>query len=268
MSDKHLENPKGSPSAARKGIRLPKATDMVADLIRQSILSGELKPGDKLPSQNQLTVEYGVSRPTLREAMRILEAERLITTVRGALGGAIINGPDPDLARDHMVRLWRSLDFKIDDIFGVRNLIEPAIVYELSSVKPSEAQAVLTACLADEVASANDPLKFARATTDFHRAIIRLYANEPLINLMESINVTLERALPLNIERFKAIRPRVSVEASIAANIAERRRLIDFIAKGMAIEAMTCWKGHLNRSQLYWIMHFGNSISGNPEVKP
>ena len=65
-------------------VRIPKAAVIVAGEIRRRIVRGELKEGDALPSETELMRFFDVSRPTLREAMRILEAESLIAVKRGA----------------------------------------------------------------------------------------------------------------------------------------------------------------------------------------
>jgi DNA-binding FadR family transcriptional regulator len=69
-------------------LRAPKTAELIASYIRGQIVRGDLKTGDALPSETVLMEMFGVSRPTLREAFRILEAESLISVRRGARGGA------------------------------------------------------------------------------------------------------------------------------------------------------------------------------------
>src|ERR1700722_20283892 len=76
----------------RRDRSMPK---MLADDIRLQLVAGAMVPGQLLPPEKELLQTYGVSRPTLREALRILEAESLIETVRGMNGGAILRAPDP-----------------------------------------------------------------------------------------------------------------------------------------------------------------------------
>ena len=64
-------------------LHVPKTSEIVADKIRAQIIRGELNEGDTLPPEGQLMDSLGISRPTLREAFRILEAEGLISVVRG-----------------------------------------------------------------------------------------------------------------------------------------------------------------------------------------
>ncbi|SFI74343.1 FadR/GntR family transcriptional regulator [Celeribacter neptunius] len=79
-------------------ISKPKHTDQphdlsaqIADEIRASIVRGELVADDRLPSEAELSESYGVSRPTVREALKRLAAQSLIRTRRGATGGAFVN---------------------------------------------------------------------------------------------------------------------------------------------------------------------------------
>lgn len=72
----------------------------VASQLRALILGGTLSPGERLPAEGDLASQFGVSRSTAREALRLLAAEGLIETRRGVTGGAFIVHPDPaDLER-------------------------------------------------------------------------------------------------------------------------------------------------------------------------
>src|ERR687892_2606249 len=66
----------------------PRVAEMVADILRARIVDGEMADGDLLPKQDDLLDEFRVSRPSIREAMRILETEGLISVRRGNIGGA------------------------------------------------------------------------------------------------------------------------------------------------------------------------------------
>jgi DNA-binding FadR family transcriptional regulator len=78
--------------------RVPKTAELVAQRLRRQIISGDLAEGDALPSETTLTETFGISRPTLREAFRVLEAEQLISVRRGARGGARVHAPSADVA--------------------------------------------------------------------------------------------------------------------------------------------------------------------------
>ena len=69
-------------------VKVPKTAELVATQLRNQIVRGDLREGDALPPEAALMAQFGVSRPTLREAFRVLESEALISVRRGARGGA------------------------------------------------------------------------------------------------------------------------------------------------------------------------------------
>ena len=79
-------------------VRAPKTAELIAGRLRRQIVRGELKEGDTLPPELALMGQFGVSRPTLREAFRILETESLICVRRGARGGAQVTAPELSVA--------------------------------------------------------------------------------------------------------------------------------------------------------------------------
>src|SRR3977135_568307 len=82
--------------AGSRGTRLSlrEKPEQIADELRSLIVSGELSEGDSLGREPELVERFGVSRPSLREALRILETEGLVTVVRGVRGGVVVHEPD------------------------------------------------------------------------------------------------------------------------------------------------------------------------------
>src|SRR5262249_20886659 len=84
------------PTGAMSVRRVRKAYEQVADQLRDLILAGELSRGERLPNENMLAREFGVSRATVREALRLLAAQNLIRTAKGAGGGSYVTLPSVD----------------------------------------------------------------------------------------------------------------------------------------------------------------------------
>jgi DNA-binding FadR family transcriptional regulator len=114
-------------------VRAPKAAEIIANSIRRRIVLGELTEGDTLPSESELMGQFGVSRPTLREAFRIMEAESLISIRRGSRGGAQVMAPDPAVAARYMGILLQMRGTTIGEVHDSRLLIESAAVHLLAT---------------------------------------------------------------------------------------------------------------------------------------
>lgn len=158
---------------------------VVVDELRERILSGELAEGERLPIEEDLTTQFGVARTTLREALRVLESQGLITIRRGRGGGPIVT--HPDLAPISMV-LATSLQLQgttVADLDGARRLIEPQIAGQLARSHRPEDLDVLEAAidLAAEAAEADDALAFGLAAVGVHDALVESSGNTTLSTL-------------------------------------------------------------------------------------
>lgn len=111
---------------AGASVRAPKTAELVAMRLRSKIVHGELTAGDVLPTEAQLMAQFGVSRPTLREAIRILEAESLISSRRGARGGARVTGPEIGVAARYIGLILQLQGTTLADVYQARMVSEPA----------------------------------------------------------------------------------------------------------------------------------------------
>jgi GntR family transcriptional repressor for pyruvate dehydrogenase complex len=117
---------RGSEGAGRQigqNIRPLKTGEMIASYLRGKIVRGELAEGDCLPSEVELMRQFDVSRPTLREAFRILETESLIELRRGARGARII-APSVEVAARYVGLLMQTSGTTVSDVY-LENLIGP-----------------------------------------------------------------------------------------------------------------------------------------------
>jgi DNA-binding FadR family transcriptional regulator len=108
--------------------RVRKAYEQVNDQLRELIVSGELAPGERLPNEAVLAREFGVSRATVREALRILTAQNLIKTTKGAGGGSYVTLPTVDhiseFLRGNLNLLSESEHVTLEEFLELRELIE------------------------------------------------------------------------------------------------------------------------------------------------
>jgi DNA-binding FadR family transcriptional regulator len=108
--------------------RVRKAYEQVYDQLRDLIVRGELARGERLPNEMVLAREFGVSRGTVREALRVLAANNLIRTAKGASGGSFVTLPTVDhisaFLQANISLLSESNDVTLEEFLEVRQLVE------------------------------------------------------------------------------------------------------------------------------------------------
>jgi DNA-binding FadR family transcriptional regulator len=167
-------------------LRAPKTAELIASYIRGQIVRGDLKAGDSLPTETVLMEMFGVSRPTLREAFRILEAESLISVRRGARGGARVVAPDIAVAVRYVGLLLQLGGTTIADVYEARTLLESAIAGLLATGRSRQDLDDLNGCVRDLVALAEgdehfkDADAWSRATRQFHDLVLERAGNRTL----------------------------------------------------------------------------------------
>ena len=230
-------------AAARLGndvVRVPKAAEIVAARLRRQIITGELKFGEHLGPENELLTRYGLSRPTLREAFRILETESLITIVRGANGGVVVNRPRVELASRYYGLLLALSGTPATEVYEAMAMVEPPAVRLLASTDPRRAAETLTRRIDDERRSLDDPPAYARASTAFHETLIELTGNRALLLFAQMLREVIERTIA------------GAIEESSTPTLHARRRgvraheeLVSLIGQGRSDEAEEYWQRHL-----------------------
>ena len=162
-------------------VRIPKAATVVTARLRRRIVSGDLEHGGSLPNESELMRHYEVSRPTVREALRILESESLIAVNRGANGGARVQRPDVSVtARHAALSGLRTQQTPLADVFEARCVIEPAAVGLLAANRTDEDLDVLRQSHEGLLALADDPVGFPVAAAQFHLQVVELAGNRTL----------------------------------------------------------------------------------------
>src|ERR1700744_2579056 len=159
-------------------VRAPKAGELIATHLRRQIVRGELRPGETLPAESPLMEQYGVSRPTLREAFRILEAETFTSVPRGSAGGARVGAPDASVAARYVGLLLQMQGATINDVYEARMISEPPCARLLAEKRTDPDLAKLTQVVDElkaEVAARKpfipDPYTWSRLTYRFHELI-------------------------------------------------------------------------------------------------
>jgi DNA-binding FadR family transcriptional regulator len=175
-------------------LRSPKLTAVVADMLRRSIISGQLAEGDNLPPEPELMEQLGVSRPTLREALRVLESESLIRPRRGSRAGAEVCAPSVEVSARYMGFVLQHQGVTVADVLQGRRVIEPPLAGLLARSKTKDkAIARLREALDEEEAALDDPVRFGEASIRFHEMVASLAGVDSLTLCVRQFNWVIGR---------------------------------------------------------------------------
>jgi DNA-binding FadR family transcriptional regulator len=155
-------------------MRQPRLAEMVAGALRERIVGGDLADGGALPGLEKLVQEFGVSPPSLREALRILENEGLITVRRGNVGGAVVHRPSADGAAYMFGLVLQAEQVPVTDLAAALGHLEVLCV-RLCASRRDRRRAVLPALRRLHHASEariDDAVAFEQACQAFHDGLV------------------------------------------------------------------------------------------------
>jgi DNA-binding FadR family transcriptional regulator len=233
-------------------IHVPKTSELVADKIRARIVRGELSEGDSLPPEGQLMDSLGISRPTLREAFRILEAEGLISVVRGSRTGAKVSKPSVELVARYAGYVLESQGTTIADLYQARLAIEPSVVRWLAT----EGGAASTGKLRELLVAMERMLdedrfeEFIDSCEDFHQLLVASTGLKT-ITFMSRILFSLASRHQRDFQRRHA-RDRESRAKRHRAGLRSYIKLVDLIEAGEVEPAVAHWRLHLRNANATW----------------
>ena len=234
----------GEPAAATEVVRPPKTGELVARRLRRMIVEGELKHGDFLPHEAELLEHFGVSRPTLREAVRVLEAEGLVELRRGSRTGALVTVPGPEaVARPAGLQLQLG-GATLADVYIARSSIEPPAARLLALSGDEERYAALEAALEEERANLDDPDRFAVGAAQFHLRMVELSGNQTLTIMAGMVQEIILRQFRIAVRNREATSPGLSAEHHDRAMRAYQK-LVTLVRSGRGDATEAFWRKHL-----------------------
>ena len=176
---------------AVKRLAVPKASEVLAAHLRETILRGELAEGSPLPTERELSERSGLSRASVREALRILESEGLIQTRPGRGGGASVKQPTADAIARSVGLYVRGHRIRLRELSETREAIEPAIARLAALNRTDEDLAPLAEAQARLKASMSDRRAYLEANLDWHMAVAGASHNVPLVGFMTAISAVI-----------------------------------------------------------------------------
>jgi DNA-binding FadR family transcriptional regulator len=208
----------------------------IVDRIKAAIRAGTLAPGDQLPPERDLTKQLGVSRVSVRDALRMLEANGLIEVRVGARGGAFVTAPAPKLVGEGLADMLLLADVDAAEVTEVRLIFELGLLgHACERATEEDVAALHEICDRAESADSYDPALSA----EFHTMLARCTHNAALVLFAESFQAPLASSLRRAQERDAAA-------GAVAAK--EHRAIAHAVGARDADEARRIMAEHLGRT--------------------
>lgn len=182
-----LPTPPGAVERATlQPLHVPKASDVLAEDLSARISSGELVEGSLLPPERALVAQTGLSRTSVREALRVLEVRGFLEIRAGRGGGAVVRRPTGHLLADSVRLVVRGTRVSLPALLQTRATVEPPCA-GLAAVRRTAAGLQVMEDSNRLMAATSEVSSFLRINVDWHMAVARASGNELLSGLMEAL---------------------------------------------------------------------------------
>lgn len=222
--------------------RVPKISEIVASELRQKILRGEVLEGESLSPESVLVEEYNVSRPSLREALRLLESQGLVAIRRGSHRGPIAARPDTEQVVNTFTMHLQLRRATIADVYRFRMIYEPAAARMAAENATEDDVAALHTLLAEEKAAISSGRGFGAIAWRFHSELVRLSGNITMTlvtETLEKISARHAAAMLLGWDDQEEQRTRA---------YRAHRRLVGMIERHEGEKAQQFWTRHMTQA--------------------
>jgi DNA-binding FadR family transcriptional regulator len=163
----------------------------VVEQIQEAILEGILKVGEQLPAERKLIEMFGVSRGTLREALRVLQQKGMIEIKTGVAGGSIVRGVNSEQLSENIGLLIRNRDVSLRDLAEFREGVEGGVAALAAQRRSEQDIATLNELLEEArqhfLTGQKGWDEFIRTDEKLHMALATISGNQLYINLLESV---------------------------------------------------------------------------------
>ncbi|MGD9701009.1 MAG: FadR/GntR family transcriptional regulator [Acidimicrobiia bacterium] len=216
--------------------RVKKTHEIIADQLRQQIVSGELQEGQRLPPEDELTTQFGIARTTLREALRVLESQGLIAIRRGRGGGPIVTHPNLEPISTALAVSLQLQHTSVSDLDAARRMLEPQIAGQLARSHDDADLSALEAAIdhAADAAERDDAMAFGLAAARVHETLVERSGNKTL--------ATLSRLLQSMVVAYYARSIDTVDQTLMRRAVRSYRKLLVLIREGDDAAAITHWQ--------------------------
>jgi GntR family transcriptional regulator, transcriptional repressor for pyruvate dehydrogenase complex len=168
-------------------IRKERVSDQLKSILKQAILNGQFKPGDKFPPEVDIAQKYQVSKTSAREALREMESEGLIQKKRGVFGGSFVAAPGPEKMVDVVINSYLFGSITAFDLAELRRILEPGLAGLAAERRTDEDLAAMADCISQVAQSIDSGAPDQTRAIGFHRLIADACHNPFISALMEAL---------------------------------------------------------------------------------
>jgi len=211
----------------------------VAGSIREAILSGQLGPGDALPTERELSESFKVSRASVREALRALQAQGLVSS-GGSPARTVVAAGAGAHARDALVTLLRLNGVRVDDLMQFRAVLEAAALAEAARHRDHLELAPAREALTDMGRPGIGAEEYEEADLRFHVALVRASGNEAMHLVMQALRAAVARHL------LDHLRGQADLPATLARLTTEHAGILAAVERGHVSRAADLVRAHIS----------------------
>lgn len=175
-------------------IHVPKSSDVLADQLRRQILNGTLAPGSALPAERELVLQTGLSRGSVREALRLLEAEGLLRTRPGRAGGSVTRQPGDESLAKYISLFVHGRGISLLALLQAREAFEPSLACLAAQNRTDEELRELEEATRRVEDAYADVPRYLAENVKWHCAIASASHNELMRAFMVAISNMLYKA--------------------------------------------------------------------------
>lgn len=183
-----MTKPDDTPEPMLGRISVPKSYEVLADRLRQTILDGSVAEGERLPTERELVSQTGLSRGSVREALRKLEVEGLVKTKLGRLGGNIVSRPGNDSMAHVITQFVRGRRLSLRTLQETRETLEPSLARLAAEHRSHDDIARLRELNAEMAEALDDRNRFAAINIAWHNAVATASRNDLLAAFLYAIS--------------------------------------------------------------------------------
>lgn len=220
-------------------VSVGRISETIVDQVRQLMRDGQLRPGDRLPAERDLCEQFGVSRVTVREALRMLESSGLVEIRVGARGGAFVTAPSSGRIGDGLADMLSLSVIEAGDVTDVRLILEVGLVPLLCERATEEDLEDLERLCAEGRKALRKGEYSMDMSAEFHVRVARATHNPALTMLVESFR----GPILMSMEQAKATAPEMG-----KLGTKEHEQFVAAVREREPEEAMRIMRKHLTRT--------------------